>query len=378
MPRRLDQDMSEERRLFKDYLSMPMVEMIAERWAKVHDAFDAPAFIAQIADGLDEMELKQRSAHIAYAIDTHFADYRTAIEVILKTADWDADVLKETEGFLYMPMVHYIEAYGLDKANYELSMQANYEMTKRWTAEFSIRPYITKYPERTWDYLLKWRDDENEHPRRLVSEGTRPRLPWASQLPQFIADPTPLFELLTPMMDDESEYVRRSVANNLNDITKDHPERVIEFLQDYQNSDSKGTQWIIKHALRSLIKAGNPNALAILGYGEAQVQIDDFTLSPTQMNMGDSLDFSFTLTNTGDDANLMIDYVIHFMKANGKTRPKVFKLTQRKLASGDSETISRSHTIRPITTRKYYTGDHRLEIQVNGRIIAGLDFHLSV
>jgi hypothetical protein len=211
----------------------------------------------------------------------------------------------------------------------------------------------------------------------LVSEGTRPRLPWAGRLYQFIEDPSPTLALLEKLKDDPSEYVRRSVGNHLNDIAKDHPQLLIETCRRWWQNGSPERRWIVQRALRTLVKDGDPGALAVLGYGPPQVKLTDFTVAPNPLHLGDSLQLNFTLQSTAiAEQNLVIDFVIHFMKANGKTSGKVFKLKTAVLAPHQTLTISKSHPIRPITTRVYYPGTHPVEIQINGQIVGERSFEL--
>ena len=169
------------------------------------------------------------------------------------------------------------------------------------------------------------------------------------------------------------------MANHLNDICKDHPHLVIETFQRWRKGASKERLWIIRHALRTMVKQGDPAALELLGYGPPQVSLHDLHIEPAQIQMGESFTFGFTLQSESDEAqNLIIDYVIHFVKANGKTSPKVFKLSTRMLNGRQSSHIQKKHTIKPITTRRYYPGEHRLEIQVNGQVLGGTPFHLKM
>ncbi|MCP5094508.1 MAG: DNA alkylation repair protein, partial [Chloroflexi bacterium] len=207
----------------------------------------------------------------------------------------------------------------------------------------------------------------------------RPRLPWAGRLYQFIEDPTPTLALLEKLQNDPSEYVRRSVANHLNDIAKDHPDLVVATCRHWQKGASKGTEWIIRHALRSLIKDGNPGALELLGFAPPQLSIPAFSIEPATIQMGDTFSFTFTLQSKSETAqNLMIDYVIHFVKASGKQSGKVFKLKKAVLAPGETLTVTRKHEIKPITTRRYYPGTHRVTLQINGRPFGDVQFELNL
>lgn len=225
--------------------------------------------------------------------------------------------------------------------------------------------------------LQEWALDDNEHVRRLVSEGSRPRLPWWPPLRQFIADPVPAIALLELLKDDPSLYVRRSVANHLNDISKDHPELLLTRMEAWSKGASDERLWLVNHALRTLVKRGDQRALAILGYGHADIELRGLALRPERLQFGESLEFEFELLNRdAAGQNLMIDFVMHFRKANGKTAPKVFKLKKARLAAGERLSIRKKLAIRPISTRKYYSGRQRLEVQVNGRILGGADFEL--
>jgi 3-methyladenine DNA glycosylase AlkC len=276
-----------------------------------------------------------------------------------------------------MPLEHFVGTYGLD--HFDASMKAMYEITKRFTAEFAIRPFLIRYEKETLKILSQWVMDENEHVRRLVSEGTRPRLPWAMRLPSFITNPKPTLKLLEKLKDDPSEYVRRSVANHLNDITKDNPDLALDVLAQWAKGASKERLWIIRHALRSLVKQGHPQALAILGFEPPKVGITKFDVKTPVVKFGEALLFQFELASKAQkQQHLVIDYVIHFVKANGSTSPKVFKMSTRSLDAGDVVVLDRKHAIRPITTRTYYGGTHRVEVQVNGQVLGGGDFELEM
>jgi 3-methyladenine DNA glycosylase AlkC len=252
-----------------------------------------------------------------------------------------------------------------------------YEITKRHTAEFTIRPFIERYQERIWPILERWTEDSSQDVRRLVSEGTRPRLPWAGQLRQFIAEPGPVIDLLDRLRNDESDYVRRSVGNNLNDIAKDHPERVLEVARRWSVGATPETQWIIGRALRSLVKQGHPDGLAVLGYGPPEIALCRLSITPPEIDLGEAITVAFELTNAQESTqNLVIDLVLHLVRANGKTGRKVFKFTTTTLARSETRQFSKTLKIRPVTTRRYYTGIHRVDVQVNGVVLDGLDFVL--
>jgi len=373
--------MAEESTLFKDHFNEPLVYWMSAEIQRTYPTFAGDAFVEQVMSKLESLELKGRIKHISEALHQHLPDdYPQALQILL-TLLGDAQHTYEegmfNDDWYIMAIAYFVEVYGLD--HYDESMNAMLEITKRWSAEFAVRPYLTRYPEKTLAILETWAKDDNEHVRRLVSEGTRTRLPWASRLPQFIENPQPVLHLLNQLKDDSSQYVRRSVANNLNDISKDHPQRVIQTLQEWNQQPTDGIQWITRHALRGMVKAGDADALRLLGYGEAQVELLNLTLEPALIRMGDTLEIRFDLRSTGEKSQqLMIDYRIHFVKANGKTSPKVFKLSTKELDAGETLTVQKRHPIKPITTRVYYAGVHHLDIQVNGNVIAGSDFTLEL
>lgn len=372
--------MPEESTALKHYFGLELAQYLATILQPIYPPFQTDSFTAQVAQDVDALELKDRVALIATALHDHLpSDYLNALPIILKTlgpemGEGDGMFIS---GFQLMPIAYFVERYGID--HFDESINALYEITKRFTAEFAIRPFIMCYPERTLAILCEWATDDNHHVRRLVSEGIRPRLPWASQLPAFIADPTPVLDILELLKDDESQYVQKSVANNLNDITKDHPDLVLECLTRWNQNASDSTRWIIRHALRTLIKNGDPEALALLGYSKPQVALENLQLSPETMQLGETLSFSFTLKSTSDESqDLMIDYLVHFVRAKGKTNAKVFKLKTVTLNGGESINIQKNHPIKPITVRRYYSGAHRIEIQVNGLIVGSGTFDLIV
>ena len=364
--------------LLKNYIDAALVQQIAERIAAVYADFARDAFVAATVSGLDALELKQRFAHIADKLRVYLpADYPTALDLLLDILD-DADgkfAPIDMADFRLLPIATFVERHGL--AHPRESLDAMYILTRQVTCEGAIRPYITQHRDLTFARLHAWALDDNEHVRRLVSEGSRPRLPWWPPLRDIIADPAPTLALLEKLKDDPSLYVRRSVANHLNDIGKDHPQLLLERMRAWSEGASAERRWLINHALRSLVKRGDKDALAILGYAPAAVDMRDLQVSPPVLRFGDSLEFSFALHSRSQEPQaLMVDFVMRFVKANGKTAPKVFKLKKLRLDAGGTATIRKTMAIRPISTRRYYAGRQWLEIQVNGRILGGADFEL--
>jgi 3-methyladenine DNA glycosylase AlkC len=265
-----------------------------------------------------------------------------------------------------MPHLMFVAKYGLD--HFEESMRAQHALTQRFTAEFSIRAFLETHPEATLARLREWARDPSPHVRRLVSEGTRPRLPWAGRLRAFQKDPRPVISLLELLKDDAELYVRRSVANNLNDIGKDHPVLLAQIAKRWLRGATPARRWVVKHALRSAVKRAEPAALAALGYGgKVDVAVRGVRIEPARPRIGESVRVTFTLANTGQRrARVLADLVVHFVKARG-TGAKTFKLQTVDLAPGTSALLSKKIGLQQLTTRKHYPGQHLVEAQINGR-----------
>jgi 3-methyladenine DNA glycosylase AlkC len=355
----------------KSFFSSALVRRLAQSIAGVFPGFPSRAFVGRASRGLDELELLERGRHITAALHACLPpSYPQAIEILLRSLGPE-HAAEELVGagmgpFFYLPHVLFVAEHGLE--HHELSMHAQYELTKRFTAEGSIRAYIARDPERTFRTLRAWAGDANAHVRRLVSEGTRLRLPWASRVAWLDANPQRVLELLELLKDDPTTLVRRSVANNLNDLTKVHPELAIDVCRRWSSPPSPGRQWIVKHALRSLLKRGNPAALATLGVGAVPaVRVSRATLDPLRVKLGGKLRFSFELASSATAAQqLLVDYAVHFVKANGSTRPKVFKLRRLQLGASLRLELAATVSFQNLTTRRHYPGRHRIDVLVNG------------
>jgi 3-methyladenine DNA glycosylase AlkC len=345
-------------------------KQISEMLSRVWSDFDRKHFLELALAGYETLELMPRARQIAEAL----------ADTLPKQFDKAAPILHESLGptlassgswgmspFVYLPHVFYVAKYGLE--HFEESMELQYELTQRFTAEFSLRFFIDKYPEKSLKKLKTWTTDPSVHVRRLVSEGTRPRLPWAPRLRRFQEDPTPILPLLKVLRDDPELYVRRSVANNLNDIGKDNPKLLYQTLAAWKQEQWEHGTWIVRHALRSAVKRGDVGALKLLGVGDSpQVKVGRVALNPRALKIGTSLDVSFELTSTKKKTqSLEVDLVVHFVKASGKKSPKVFKLKNIQLQPGASESFRKKISFAQLTTRTVHPGVHTLEIQVNGR-----------
>ena len=346
----------------KNMYNETFYQMLANAVHSVHNNFDTRQFIKEIFDDEWEgRELKARVRHTTHTLKNNLPeDYRTALGILREAAP-------QLDGMSYEPMIFpdFVEVYGLD--DWDASIPALEQFTKQTSAEFAVRPFIMQDEDRMMAQMLTWSTDENHHLRRLASEGCRPRLPWAMALPKFKQDPAPILPILENLRHDETDYVRRSVGNNLNDITKDNPQVVIDTLTRWEDGTYE-VRWIMSHALRSLVKAGDAQALNLLGFGTyLQLELSDFSITPTEIPMGGEVEFSFNLRSTGTEPQkLMIDYVMEFVRANAKTTQKVFKLTKNVLEGGETLHLQKTYSFRPISTRRYYPGEHAIEVQVNG------------
>ncbi len=368
-----------KQRLMKEGLDAAAIGRIAQSLALTVPGFPKQRFINDAQANLSDLELKGRVRHIIDVLNTFLPnDFIQTSEILLQLkANWiPGDPNDNLSGFAAWPIIDYVGEHGLGHP--EKALEALKELTSMFSAEFAIRPFIIAHFETAFQTLEMWTQDPDEHVRRLVSEGSRPRLPWGPQLPQFIANPSPIFQLLEKLKDDPSEYVRRSVANNLNDISKDHPEKVIACCKRWKRGAGKNRQWIIRHATRSLVKAGHPAVFELLGYTEnPKLDFQSLEVSSKEIKLGESIEFTFQLQSThSKPQSIVIDYAIHHVKANGKTAPKVFKLRTLEIAPGETVELIKKHSIKPITTRTYYSGEHAVEILINGKTFGRVDFTL--
>ncbi|WBQ07387.1 DNA alkylation repair protein [Kribbella sp. CA-293567] len=272
-----------------------------------------------------------------------------------------------------------VRAVAGEAGEFEAGLELLSELTSRLTGEFALRTFLTADLDRTLAVVAEWTGHPDEHVRRLASEGTRARLPWAKRVPGLIERPEVTRPILEALRRDESEYVRRSVANHLNDLSRLDPALAVSIAGDWLSSPAPTTERLVRHALRTLIKAANPEALALLGFEPpAGLVVEGPLLAVPAVAVGESLSFEFTAHNQGPESLLLaIDYVVHHVKANGTLTPKVFKLTTRTLAPGESATITKLHSFKPISTRRYYPGEHALELQINGRPFGRSTFTLT-
>ncbi|MEO1061362.1 MAG: DNA alkylation repair protein [Actinomycetota bacterium] len=365
----------------KNSFGPEVVRYVAESMAAVSPGFDVEGFSAHCVDGYEDLELTPRARRIADGLARHLPEDRVeALRIIVESLDEpiaDPDELGGMESFRYLPYVYFVAEQGLDHP--DEALDAQYELTQRFTAEFSIRTYLEHHTDLTLDRLRTWARDDDVHVRRLVSEGTRPRLPWAPRLRNFQDDPSPVLELLELLRDDPEEYVRRSVANNLNDIAKDHPDLVVEVARRWWDGAGEERRRLVRHGLRTLIKAGDPGALDVIGYGESSpVELVAVTVEPSEVAIGAKVKVAVELANPADEeAGALVDLRVHFVKANGSTSPKVFKGAEPVIAPGGTTVVRKTVSLAVHSTRTPYPGTHTVEVLMNGAVHDGASFEVT-
>lgn len=370
--------------LLKDQLfNLPKVTQIAAEIGRVYPVFAQEEFVRAVMARFPELELKARIAWIAQCLKHHLpTDYRSAVTILLQALPTpnNAELSDDNFGdFIYAPYTEYVAKNGCTAEHLDFSLQALYEMTMRFSAEDAIRYFINAFPQETLQQLLHWSTDSHYHVRRLCSEGTRPKLPWAQKINIPVAAPLPILDHLFA---DKTRFVTRSVANHINDMAKIDPALAIATLAKWQASGKQQPAemaYITRHALRTLVKQGHPQALALLGFSATdQVSLSDFSVPP-QVKMNSELLFSFTV-EANADVDLLIDYILHFQSKVGKRNSKkVFKLTKLALTKNKPVVITKRHLLRQqMTTRTLYPGEHALEIQINGKVCARATFLLEL
>lgn len=356
---------------------------LAKSLAKFCAHFDEKEFLELIYEGnWEKRELKDRMRHICYVLNKIFTknhqknshsggNYQSDIEILKKVAS-DVIITSKYPALSLIIFANYVEIFGLD--NLEISMEALEFFTPIGSAEFAVRPFYVKYPQQTLQYFLKWSKSENYHVRRLASEGARPRLPWGIALQTLKKDPTPIIPILENLKDDETEYVRKSVANNLNDICKDNPKIALILGEKWLKNPAKNSQKLVKHGLRTLLKSSNSEALKLFDYVNVKNPVELFDLQNFTINIGENLGFNFKL-RLENEAKLRIEYAIYFLRKDQKFSKKVFQITEKNFEKGEFF-FQKKHSFRPITTRKYNVGTHKISLIINGDVVHSKDFLL--
>ena len=372
---------------FKNLINAGTVRDMSRHLQRAWPEFPAKRFEKLALGGLDELEFKARAQHVRAALEATLPDdFPRAADIIEATlAPTTHDAALSTfkagsaglAGWGVWPLCDYVATRGL--AHPKRAMECLRELTQRHTAEWSIRPFIEQHEPLAMAMLVEWTQHPSEHVRRLASEGSRPRLPWGLQLKHLIADPRPTLPLLIALQDDPSDYVRRSVANHLNDIAKDHPDVVVDWIEQHLPEAAPQRRALLKHASRTLIKKGHPRMLKAWGLGERLRGKAELRLSVRKVAVGDSFTLTATLQSTAARSQkLVVDYAVHHVKANGDTSAKVFKGWTVDLAAREERTLVKTHSMRLITTRRYHAGAHAVDLRINGEIVASAQFQLTL
>jgi 3-methyladenine DNA glycosylase AlkC len=354
----------------KNYIDKKFISTLASFVAQNDPTFSQKQFTALVLNkDWSKKELKARVRHLSLSLgETLTGNYKQQVATLKK-------VVPHTSGLGRMVFPDFVEVFGQE--DFKTSLSALQFFTPYFSSEFAIRPFIKKQPQLLMKLLATWSTNSNEHIRRLASEGCRPRLPWSFKLQEFIDDPQPVLKILENLKNDPSLYVRKSVANNLNDISKDHPELVLKLAKQWIGK-SEHTDWILKHALRTLLKKGNQKALKLFGVGRTKnISVQSLRLKNSSFKIGSRLEFSVRLLNNNKKEELVrVEYAIHYLKKSGGYSKKVFKMTEKYLQQG-IHNLERHHSLCQMTTRKHIAGVHVLDIVVNGETQISQNFRLK-
>ncbi len=357
--------------------SKAFFEQLTKSLKETLPAFDKKAFLKAIYDKQwEQRELKDRMKHIAWVMHQFLSkDFKRDVKTLFILIECLRKNGARESSFEYMFLPEYVEVYGIDHP--DLSIKAFEHITQFTSCEFAIRPFIKKHPEQFLAQMLLWTTHKSEHVRRLASEGCRPRLPWAMALPALKKNPTPILPILEKLKQDPSEYVRRSVANNLNDIIKDNPEIVLNLAKKWTGKHEH-TDAILKHGTRTLLKQGHVEALSLFGFSaDTNCEVLQFSLGQKQLKIGEHLYFSFQLCNNHKkNHKLRLEYRIYYVKSNGKQSAKIFKITENHFKTGEVHSFQRKQSFQDMTTRKHYHGVHKICLVVNGAELSSKTFKL--
>lgn len=352
----------------KNIYDLALLESISKQLASADSDFPVNQFMELLlAEAWDARELKDRMRHVSTCLGACMTgDYASNLDTL-------RIISPHFSGLAHLFIPDFVEQFGLDY--YAESVQAMEDFTGQCSSEFAVRPFIKQYPEAMMQQMMVWAESEDEHVRRLASEGSRTKLPWAMAVPYLKENPERVIALLKSLRDDPSEYVRRSVANNLNDISKGFPQLVIDLATAWLGKN-KDTDRLVKHACRTLLKQGNTQVMRLFGYRNPQnILLKNFNVTES-LAIGDSLQFSFQLEAAGEDlGKLRLEYAIEFLLGNGRHSKKVFKISEGNYQE-NSRCVEKTHSFRVITTRRYYPGPHHLGIIVNGVELDTGDFQL--
>ncbi|WP_282038739.1 DNA alkylation repair protein [Saccharicrinis aurantiacus] len=362
--------------LFKNIYTKDLFNDFTNAVKKLSPTFNSNAFKKDIfTKEWENMELKQRMRHTTLTLGKHLPNNFKANANLL------TDIIplldqNEAHRLAYIFLPDFIEIYGIN--DFDLSMKAFEKITTFISCEFAVRPFIINDQDRMLKQMLQWSKNENPFVRRLATEGCRPRLPWAMALPTLKKDPSPILPILENLRTDDTDFVRLSVANNLNDISKDNPELIIKIAKAWLGK-TKETDALIKHACRTLLKQGLPEVMTLFGFGSIEhIAFNNFKVVTPEVKIGGYLEFQFQLVNKSNaKSKIRLEYAVYYQKANGTLSKKVYKISEKVYAPNSETMINRKQPFKLITTRKFHLGLHQVAVIVNGTEFEKIDFNLS-
>jgi len=381
----MPKDPPENAGAFKHLLDPAAVDRMADGFADADPGLDRARFVELAGDGIEQLELKARVAQVAQALQVCLpSDFSAAVQVVDRLVGAHG-----MDGLFMWPVTDWVARAGRASPGDALELLAR--LTPYSTGEFAVRPFIDDDPPAVLARFDEWIDRGDEHVSRLVSEGTRPRLPWAPRLAVAEADPGYAVHLLDRLVDDPSEFVRRSVSNHLNDLCKMDVALALEVAGRWaargdaaasagDDATAQRIDWVIRRGLRTLVKAGDADTMRLLGHDpDVAVEVREFRVTTPVVTVGEHAELVLTLRSDDPvDHRVVLDYAVHLRLANGSTGRKVFKWSTFDLAAGEQRTLSKRHSMKPVTIRTYRPGEHLVEVQINGRVVASDSFELRV
>lgn len=364
---------------FKNMINSNVALQTSKAILRNYPDFNQKSFMKGMEASLTPLELKDRVIFLAMRLKEHLpADMKKSLKILKGATKQNEKDSVGLSGFSVWPLTEFVARFGLEE--FDLSMEVLKEMTKVFTAEWAVRAFFVHDEKRTVKFFESWVTDKNEHVRRLVSEGSRPLLPWGQKLHSFVKDPMVTWDLLEQLKNDESEYVRKSVANHLNDHSKNHPDLVVKKLLQWKkdHSDNKNVDWVIRHATRTLIKKGHQKAFLLHGVESGLVEVVTSKVITKKVELGSALQVEVEFKNMGKKKlKIILDHEIHLLKSNGTHNVKCFKGKSVELAPQEQKKMSFNIPLKPVTTRTYYSGKHYWNIKVNGKSEERLAFTLN-
>jgi 3-methyladenine DNA glycosylase AlkC len=376
-------DIIGERFSLKDHLfNEEKIDQISHEIKRVYPNFDTAQFKTAIMSQMLSLELMERVYMIRDELKKYLpSQYRVGVSILLQSLPPEADRNKGDDDFgdfIYLPYGFYVSEYGCTEKDLIFSLAALKQLTTRFSVEGPIRSFLNTFPDETLATLKEWALDSHYHVRRAASEGTRPLLPWAKRISIPFQRAIPILDQLYA---DPTRFVTRSVANHVNDIAKIEPAAAIALVKKWKRSKlqkPKEMDFILKHSMRSLVKGGDAKALALLGYVDPEIAVRNVTIDTPEVTIGESLSFSFDIVSKSKNSQqLMIDYAIHFNKANSTMKPKVYKLVKKTIEGGGVIRLAKKHPLKIMTTQKLYPGEHALELRINGQSFGTKSFELT-